>query len=111
MAGYVDAVESGSAAGEGWPEWINVPSKVAQVAAMRVLARDQRELAERDGRFIAAVCPGLVDTDASRPWFGDVSEAQSPDAAAEDVLALALDQVDRTFYGELIQHRRIVPWS
>lgn len=111
MAGYVDAVESGRAAGEGWPEWINVPSKVGQVAAMRVLAREQRKLAKRDGRFIAAVCPGLVDKDASRPWFDDMAEAQSPDVAAEDVLALALDQVDSTFHGEVIQHRRIIPWS
>lgn len=110
MTEYVDAVESGRTAVDGWPEWINVPSKVGQVAAMRVLAREQRELAQRDGRFIAAVCPGLVDTDASRPWFRDMSEAQSPEDAAEDVLALALEKVGGAFYGELVQHRRIVPW-
>lgn len=110
MTDYVDAVESGRAGGEGWPEWINVPSKVGQVAAMRVLAREQRELAQRDGRFIAAVCPGLVDTDASRPWFDNMSEAQSPEEAAGDVLALALEHVDGSFYGELIQHRRMVSW-
>jgi carbonyl reductase 1 len=111
MADYVDAVESGRAADEGWPEWINTPSKVGQVAAMRILAREQRLLAERDGRFIAAVCPGLVDTDASRPWFADMSRAQSADEAATDVLAVALDPIDSTFYGELIQHGRILPWS
>lgn len=27
------AVEEGRAAAEGWPEWMNVPSKVGQVAA------------------------------------------------------------------------------
>jgi carbonyl reductase 1 len=110
MNDYVEAVESGRAAGVGWPDWINVPSKVAQVAAMRILAREERASAERDGRFVAAVCPGLVDTEASRPWFDDMSQAQSPDEAAADVLGLALDPIDGTFYGELIQHGRVLPW-
>jgi carbonyl reductase 1 len=111
LADYVEAVESGRAAEEGWPEWINVPSKVGQVAAMRILARERREQAQRDGLFVAAVCPGLVDTDASRPWFANMSHAQSPADAAEDILAIALDPPDAAFYGELIQHRRVVPWS
>jgi carbonyl reductase 1 len=111
MAGYVRSVEAGRAVDEGWPEWINVPSKVGQVAAMRVLAREHRDLAERDGRLVVAVCPGLVDTDASRPWFDDMSEAQSPDKAAVDILALALDPIDVAFYGELVQHGRVLPWT
>lgn len=40
-----------------------------------------------------------------------MSQALSPDTAADDILALALDHVDSTLYGELIQHRRILPWS
>lgn len=111
MVEFSDAVESGRAAAEGWPEWVNAPSKVGQVAAMRILAREQQDLASQDGRFVAAVCPGLVDTAASRPWFADMSQALSPDEAAVDILALAFDPVDRGLYGELIQHRRIVPWS
>jgi carbonyl reductase 1 len=111
MAGYVEAVESGRAAAEEWPEWINAASKVGQVAAMRILARERREHAERDGLLVAAVCPGLVDTEASRPWFADMSQARSPADAAEDVLALALDRPDGAFYGELVQHRRVLPWS
>jgi carbonyl reductase 1 len=111
MSEFADAVESGRAASEGWPEWINVPSKVGQVAAMRILAREQREQAEQGGRLIAAVFPGLVDTDASRPWFADMSAAQTPDGAATDILALAFGPVERDFYGHLIQHRRIIPWS
>jgi NAD(P)-dependent dehydrogenase (short-subunit alcohol dehydrogenase family) len=110
MTAFSDAVEAGRAATEGWPEWINVPSKVGQVAAMRVLAREEKERAGYDGRFIAAVCPGLVDTDASRPWFDDMSQAPTPEEAAADILALGFDPVEPTFYGELIQHRRIVPW-
>ena len=111
MRDFCNAVEAGHAAAEGWPEWINVPSKVGQVAAMRVLAREERERARRDGRFVAAVCPGLVDTDASRPWFADMSQAQSPDEAAADILDLVLDPVDPHFYGELVQHHRVVPWT
>jgi carbonyl reductase 1 len=111
MTQFSEAVREGRADAEGWPDWVNIPSKVGQVAAMRVLAREHNALAKEDGRFIAAACPGLVDTDASRPWFADMSQAQSPDEAAADILALACDPVDRTLYGELIQHRRLVPWK
>ena len=111
MRDFSNAVEAGHAADEGWPEWINVPSKVGQVAAMRVLAREEHDRARKDGRFVAAVCPGLVDTDASRPWFADMSQAQSPDEAAADILDLVLDPVDPDFYGELVQHHRVVPWT
>ena len=38
---------------------INIPSKVGQVAAARILARETRSN-ENDGRLIAAVCPGLT---------------------------------------------------
>jgi NAD(P)-dependent dehydrogenase (short-subunit alcohol dehydrogenase family) len=110
MADYVEAVESGTAVEKGWPASINIASKVGQVAAARVFARDQREPAARDGRLIAAVCPGLIDTDASRPWFADMSSAQSPAEAAKDVLALVTEAVDPAFYGELVQHGRVVPW-
>jgi NAD(P)-dependent dehydrogenase (short-subunit alcohol dehydrogenase family) len=110
MSDYIEAVESGAAVEGGWPSSINIASKVGQVAAARVFAREQRELALRDGRLIAAVCPGLVDTDASRPWFADMSAAQSPAEAAEDVLALVTEPVDPAFYGELVQHGRVVPW-
>ncbi len=104
-------VQDGDDVAEGWPEWINIPSKVGQVAAMRILARDQQEPAEQDGRLIAAVCPGLVDTEASRPWFEDMSQALSPDEAAADVLALAFDPIRESFYGQLIQHSRVIPWT
>ncbi|HKH18801.1 MAG TPA: hypothetical protein VKA57_14835 [Solirubrobacteraceae bacterium] len=111
MRAWRDAVVAGSAAGEGWPEWINVPSKVGQVAAVRVLARERRSRDARDGTLIAAVCPGLVDTVASRPWFEDMSEAQTPEQAAIALLRLALDPVeDPRFYGELIQFGNVLPW-
>lgn len=111
MTQFCEAVRQGRAAADGWPEWINIPSKVGQVAVMRVMARERQEQTKADGRFIAAVCPGLVDTEAARRWFGDMSRAQSPQEAAADILALACDPFDGEFHGELIQHHRIVPWT
>lgn len=111
MLAYVDAVERGTAAAEGWPEWINIPSKVGQVATMRVYARQMREAAERRGIVIGAVCPGLIDTASSRPWFKDMSKAQTPAAAAVDVVWLATAPRSEVPYGELVQHRTILSWD
>jgi NAD(P)-dependent dehydrogenase (short-subunit alcohol dehydrogenase family) len=111
MSDYAEAVSSGTAEEQGWPEWINIPSKVGQVAAVRIYARDQREQASRDGQLIVAACPGLVDTRASRPWFADMSQAQSPEAAAVDIVKLATDPVEPRMYGELVQHGRVRHWT
>jgi carbonyl reductase 1 len=102
------AVHAGRAAAEGWPEWINIPSKVAQVAAVRAAAAG----ALPDGALVAAVCPGLIDTDASRPWFDDMSAAQTPAQAATALLDLALaPAVDPRFHGELVQFGQVLPWE
>jgi carbonyl reductase 1 len=111
MDDYVDAVETGRAAAEGWPDWINPPSKVGQVAAMKVMARDFAAEAARRDILVNAACPGLVDTDASRPWFDDMSGAATPDEAAADVLWLAtLAVCTREPYGELVQYRKVLPF-
>jgi carbonyl reductase 1 len=111
MLAWRDAVEEGRAGEEGWPEWINVPSKVGQVAAVRVLARERRAADRIDGTLAAAICPGLVDTEASRPWFEDMSVAQSPAQAAVAPLRLALaGAADPCFHGELIQFGKLIPW-
>jgi NAD(P)-dependent dehydrogenase (short-subunit alcohol dehydrogenase family) len=111
MTNWRDAVVEGRAADEGWPDWINIPSKIGQVAAVRVLARERRAADVREGTLVAAVCPGLVDTDASRPWFDDMSGAQSSAEAAEALLQLALDPAfDPRFYGELVQFGKIIAW-
>lgn len=111
MRDYAVAVRSGAATAAGWPEWINIPSKVGQVAAARMYARAIAERAGRDRPLIAAVCPGLVDTRASRPWFPDMSQAQSPDQAAADIVALATGPIDPQMHGQLVQHGRILPWQ
>ena len=51
-----------------------------------------------------ALCPGLIDTDASRPWFEDISAAQSPGAGRVVAgRARARPRLDPAFYGELVQ--------
>lgn len=112
MRAYVDAVTAGVAAADGWPDWINVPSKVGQVAAARLAARAVAAARPADGILVNAVCPGLIDTEASRPWFADMSQAQSPEQAAVDVLWLALLPAGtRTPHGELVRHRDPLIWS
>lgn len=106
-----DAVRERRAAGQAWPAWINIPSKIGQVAAVRVLARERRASDLRRGILIAAVCPGLIDTGASRPWL-DMTRAQTPARAAEALLGLALGpHPDPGWYGELVRFGKVLPWS
>jgi NAD(P)-dependent dehydrogenase (short-subunit alcohol dehydrogenase family) len=111
MLAWRDAVIDGRSAEEGWPEFINIPSKIGQVAAARVLARERRVVDEQRNTLVAAVCPGMIDTGASRPWF-DMTDAQTPAQAAVALVDLALDPaVDPRFYGELVQFGRVLRWS
>lgn len=105
------AVRAGTSEEAGWPRWLNVPSKVAQVAAVRAVAAERRERDLATGTLIAAVCPGMVDTATSRPWFTDFSQAQPPAEAARAVLDLVIDKgVDPDQYGELIRFGEVLPW-
>jgi NAD(P)-dependent dehydrogenase (short-subunit alcohol dehydrogenase family) len=105
-----DAVRERRAAGQAWPAWINIPSKIGQVAAVRVLARQRRADDLRRGILIAAVCPGLIDTGASRPWL-DMTRAQTPARAAVALLDLALaPHPDPGCYGELVRFGEVLPW-
>ena len=112
MDEYVRLVERGQGADAGWPGWINIPSKVGQVAAMKIFARGLSDDARTRDLLIDAACPGLVDTAASRPWFTDMSGAQTPDEAAIDVAWLAtLPPQTKDPYGELVQHRQVLPFQ
>ncbi len=111
MDRYVDAMETGSANKEGWPAWINIPSKIGQVATARIAARDISRSRPGDGILINAVCPGLMDTEASRPWFDDMSGALTTDQAAAPIVDLLL-RPPRTRHptGELLQFGKVLPW-
>ncbi|KAA8886971.1 SDR family NAD(P)-dependent oxidoreductase [Nocardia colli] len=105
------AIHAKTAEEAGWPRWLNIPSKVAQVAAVRAVAAERRDHDLATGTLLAAVCPGMVDTATSRPWFSDFSHAQTPAEAARAVLDLALTPgVDPDRYGELIRFGEVVPW-
>ncbi|MDT7581069.1 MAG: hypothetical protein QOK35_2333 [Pseudonocardiales bacterium] len=106
------AVHAGRAEQDGFGTWLNIPSKVLQVAAVRAVARERRAADLAAGRLVAALCPGLIDTDASRPWFADMSQAQTPAQAAAWPVDAALDAaLDPAFHGELVQFGRVVPWT
>src|SRR5437667_646196 len=85
-----DAVRSGRAPGQAWPAWINIPSKIGQVAAVRVLAGQRRAEDRRRGILIASISPGLIDTGASRAWL-DMRQAQAPEEVAGPLIDFALD--------------------
>jgi len=56
---------------------------------------------------VACSSTRLIDTDASRPWFSDMS----PDQAAVDVLWLATPPAATTEpYGQLVRHRATLPF-
>jgi carbonyl reductase 1 len=112
VANWRQAVHDGRAEDEGYGTWLNIPSKVAQVAAVRALAGERRAADLAENKLLMALCPGLIDTDASRPWFEDMSAAQSPAEAAAWPVRLALGPTfDPAFYGELVQFGKVLPWE
>jgi NAD(P)-dependent dehydrogenase (short-subunit alcohol dehydrogenase family) len=125
VCAWRDAVRSGHAPGQAWPAWINIPSKIGQVAAVRALATQRREEDMARGILIASLSPGLIDTGASRPWL-DLTHAAQPDEVAASLIDFALrPTIDGSFYGELVHVGRdersplggvtgtgtIVPWQ
>jgi carbonyl reductase 1 len=112
VAQWRQAVHDGRAEDEDYSSWLNIPSKVAQVAAVRALARTRQASDLAEGKLIMALCPGLIDTDASRPWFADMSEAQTPAEAASWPVELVLaESFDTAYYGELVQFGKVLPWA
>ncbi|MBV9005277.1 MAG: SDR family NAD(P)-dependent oxidoreductase [Solirubrobacterales bacterium] len=112
VAEWRQAVHDGRAEQEGYGTWLNIPSKVAQVAAVRALARERRTSDLAENKLLMALCPGLIDTDASRPWFEDMSQAQTPVQAASWPVELVLAPTfDPAFYGELVQFGKVLPWE
>ncbi len=105
------AVQDGGALAEGWPAFVNIPSKIGQVGAVRALARQRRQSDVKRGILLASVCPGMIDTGASRPWF-DMSHAQTPAQAAGPLVDLVLrSSLDASLYGELIRFGEVLPWK
>jgi NAD(P)-dependent dehydrogenase (short-subunit alcohol dehydrogenase family) len=113
MSAYVAATEAGTDAAEGWPAWVNGPSKVGQVALVRAYAREMADEARARDILINAACPGWTWTESARPYLEKSPNpaAKQPDEAAEDVIWLAtLPPGTRAPYGELVQYRKVLPF-
>jgi NAD(P)-dependent dehydrogenase (short-subunit alcohol dehydrogenase family) len=119
VCAWRDAVRQKRAAGQAWPEWVNIPSKIGQVAAVRVLAEQRRAQDHLRGIMIAAISPGMIDTGASREWL-DMTDARSPEEVAGPLLDFALEEsLEESFYGGLVhlglgepgRFRTLVPWK
>jgi NAD(P)-dependent dehydrogenase (short-subunit alcohol dehydrogenase family) len=109
ICAWRDAVRSGRAPGQAWPAWINIPSKIGQVAAVRVLAGQRRADDLSRGILIASISPGLIDTGASRSWL-DLTGAPQPDEVAAWLVDFVLQpMVDESLYGELVHVGREEP--
>lgn len=116
MEHYVEAAEAGTAQSEGWPEWVNIPSKVGQVAVTRAFAFEARQSGSLpEGALINCANPGLTLTDATRPFMDSIFKgqvAQSPEQAAEPIAWLATRPAGVTEpYGELVDHQNVIPFG
>lgn len=110
IARWRDEVKDGRAKASAWPGFVNIPSKIGQVAAVRVLAAQRRESDLDRGILIAAVCPGMINTPTSALWW-DVSTAPTPAQAATALLDLAENPAEPAHHGELIRYGEVVPFS
>jgi NAD(P)-dependent dehydrogenase (short-subunit alcohol dehydrogenase family) len=110
VAAWRDAVKDGRARAGAWPGFVNIPSKIGQVAAVRALAAQHRQQDLARGILLAAVCPGMISTPTSGLWW-DVADAPSPAEAAVALLDLAFGDVNPGHYGELVRHGQVLPWA
>ncbi|MFB6721113.1 SDR family NAD(P)-dependent oxidoreductase [Kribbella sp. NPDC056345] len=110
VAAWRDLVKDGTIRATAWPGFVNIPSKIAQVAAVRTLAAQRRTEDVARGILLAAVCPGMINTPTSALWW-DVSTAPTPAEAAVPLLDLALQPADPAHYGQLLRHGKVLPWA
>lgn len=108
IANWRDTVRAGGVS--AWPGFVNIPSKIGQVAAVRALAAQRREDDLARGILIAAVCPGMLNTPTSALWW-NVSDAPTPAQGAVALLDLALSPIKPEHYGELVRDGEVLPFS
>lgn len=104
-----DQVADGRVRATAWPTFVNIPSKIGQVAAVRVVAARHRDEHLARGVLIAAACPGMMNTPTSQAWW-DVRDAPSPAQAAVPLLELALGPLRPDHYGELVRAGAVLAW-
>ena len=114
VAEWRDAVHARRAEQEGFGTWLNIPSKVAQVAAVRAVARERRAADLARGQARSPRCaPGSSTPTPRGPWFADMSQAQThrarpPPGRSSSSLG---ERFDPAFYGELVQFGAVIPWK
>ncbi|MCF2527831.1 hypothetical protein [Yinghuangia soli] len=96
LAAYAEAVAAGTAAAEGWPAWIEVASRVGQIAAMRCLARALADVRGKRDLLVGAVC----------------ADPDTAGVALDEVLwAATLPPGTREPYGRMLKHRTAMPFA
>lgn len=108
---YVEHVKNGTDVEAGYPNWMNVISKIGQVAALRIVARDKKEEAKARGIMFNSICPGLLDTAASRPWFKNMDHAIQPEEATDPIWWVIEQDWNEKMYGELYRNKKELPWK
>ena len=112
VAEWRDAVHAGRAEQEGFGTWLNIPSKVAQVAAVRAVARERRAADLAEGKLIAALVPRPHRHRSLPAVVRRHEPGADPAEAAAWPIELALgERFDPAFYGELVQFGAVIPWQ
>ena len=110
IVAWRDEVAAGRTRATAWPAFVNIPSKIGQVAAVRALAGERRPEDTRRDIMLLSVCPGMINTPTSGLWW-DVSAAPTPAEAAGPLLDLVLGPFRPEFYGELVRAGEVLAWS
>jgi len=63
---YVDLTEAGRTKAKGWPGWINIPSKIAQMATAAHCSASITKTHPGESILINAVDPGLIRNNKNR---------------------------------------------
>jgi NAD(P)-dependent dehydrogenase (short-subunit alcohol dehydrogenase family) len=110
VSAWRDRIKNDGVRASAWPGFINIPSKIGQVAAVRALAAQRREQDIARGNLLASVCPGMINTPTSARWW-NVSEAPAPAQAAVALLDLVFAPLAPAHHGQLVRNGTVLPWK
>ena len=113
VAEWRAAVHDGRAEAEGFGTWLNIPSKVAQVAAVRAIARERRaaDLARGHARHGALPRPDRHRRLAAVVRRHEPARRPRPRRRRGPSSSALGERFDPAFYGELVQFGRVLPWE